>query len=113
MILTNSPYEHADRVLKFLGVRDLFDSICDIRANNLKGKPAASAFNKALEMCGGSLEDSIFLDDAEGYTDGWARLGGTAVLVCPEGKRLHTPGLPGKTYWIKDIYALPSLLEKL
>ncbi|MBQ7158957.1 MAG: HAD hydrolase-like protein [Treponema sp.] len=113
MILTNSPYEHADRVLNFLGVRDLFDSICDIRANNLKGKPAAGAFQKALEMCGGTLENSIFLDDAEGYTDGWARLGGTAILVCPEGKRLNTPDLPGKTYWIKDIYGLPAVLDKI
>lgn len=113
MILTNSPYEHADRVLRFLEVRDLFDSICDIRANDLKGKPAPTSFQKALEMCGGTLEDTIFLDDAEGYTDGWARLGGTAVLVCPEGKTLNTPGLPGKTYWLKDIYGLPELLKTL
>lgn len=113
MILTNSPYEHAQRVLEFLEVRDLFGSICDIRANNLKGKPAASAFYRALEMCGGTVQDSIFLDDAEGYTDGWARLGGIAVLVDAAGKKLNTPGLPGKTYCIKDIYELPALLKEI
>ena len=50
VILTNSPYEHADRVLSFLGVRDLFCAICDIRMNKLKGKPAATAYEKALEL---------------------------------------------------------------
>ncbi|MBQ6780970.1 MAG: HAD-IA family hydrolase [Treponema sp.] len=113
MILTNSPYEHADRVLNFLGVRDLFDSICDIRANNLKGKPAASAFQRALQMCGGTVENTLFLDDAEGYTDGWAALGGIAVLVDAEGMKLNTPNLLGKTYCIKDIYELPALLNQI
>ena len=100
-------------MLEFLGVRDLFDSICDIRMNNLKGKPAASAFQNALSLCGGSIENTVFLDDAEGYTDGWARLGGIAVLVDERGPHLNTPNLPGKTYCIKDIYELPALLEKL
>ena len=113
IILTNSPYEHADRVLRFLEVRDLFDAICDIRMNKLKGKPAAGAFRTALELCGGTVQDSIFLDDAEGYTDGWAALGGIAVLVDPDGKKLNTPDLPGTTYCIKDIYELPALLETI
>lgn len=113
MILTNSPAEHAERVLKFLGVRDLFDSICDLRMNHMKGKPYASAFNTALRMCGGTIENTLFLDDAEGYTDGWVALGGTAVLVNEGGMKLHTPNLAGRTLVIKDIYELPSLLQTL
>lgn len=113
LILTNSPYEHADRVLRHLGVRDLFSHICDIRMNGLHGKPAASAFYKALELCGGTVSDTLFLDDCESYTDGWAALGGTAVLVGDEAPTLCTQGLAGRTVQIADIYALPALLSSL
>lgn len=113
VILTNSPYEHAERVLQFLGVRDLFDAICDIRMNGLKGKPAAPAYEKALSLCGGTVADTLFLDDAEGYTDGYAALGGTAVLVRDCAPSLNTQGLPGRTLHIRDIHELPALLESL
>lgn len=113
LILTNAPYEHAERVLRHLGVRDLFCAICDIRMNSLRGKPAAAAFYKALELCGGTLEHTLFLDDCEGYTDGWAALGGTAVLVSAEPPHARTQGLRGKTMQIEDIYALPALLASL
>mgnify|MGYP002627285227 FL=1 len=113
LILTNSPYEHAERVLRHLGVREQFDAICDIRMNKLHGKPAADAFYKALELCGGTISDTLFLDDCEGYTDGWAALGGTAVLVSEEPPELCTAGLAGKTVQIKDIYELPALLASL
>ncbi len=113
VILTNAPYEHADRVLTFLEVRDLFDAICDIRQNGLKGKPAASAYERALSLCNGTVQDTLFLDDEEGYANGYAALGGTAVLVTKRERKSSSPGFPGSVIQIPDIYALPALLESI
>jgi putative hydrolase of the HAD superfamily len=81
IILTNAPMEHAERVLKKLNVIDLFDDICDLRKCNLMGKPSEYSFTKALQMCGGTLEDTVFFDDLYKYTDGYRALGGTVVVV--------------------------------
>lgn len=123
IILTNAPSEHAERVLEKLNVRDLFDEICDIRSSGLLGKPYPQAFFRALEKCGGTIDDTIFLDDMQKYTDGFAALGGTAVLVGNSpGRPLNPeagavtkehPPHPGKTLHITDIYALQKLLSTL
>ena len=126
-ILTNAPHEHSDRVLEKLGVGDLFMCVTDIRDANFYGKPYPNAYLAALNKVGANIEDTLFLDDMQKYTDGWAALGGTAVLIgSPNGKPL-TPdarpmiearkankGLPqGKTIRLASIYELPELLTKL
>ena len=42
-VLTNSPTVHANRVLDFFGIRDLFIFISDIQTNGLRGKPYQNA----------------------------------------------------------------------
>ncbi len=123
IICTNSPLEHAERVLNKLNVKDLFSCICDIRDFNFRGKPYPSAFKKALEKADGTLEDTIFVDDMVKYTDGWEALGGTAVLVGDKNghhlnpnacaKNTEPPLHQGKTYKIKNIYELKNLLTFL
>lgn len=123
IILTNAPREHAERVLDKLNVADLFDSICDIRDCKLNGKPYPEAFHTALKMCGGTIDDSVFLDDQTKYTDGFAALGGTAVLVgnkpgwslekTASAVTAEVPPHPGRTLKISSIYILPSLLKQL
>ena len=124
-ILTNSPKEHAERVLSKLNVRDLFTSICDIRDCNLNGKPYADAYRKALEKCGGTIDDSVFFDDQFKYTDGYEALGGTAVIVgTANGTHLSNSASSvlsaksekaphgGQTLRIASIYDIPSLLKQ-
>lgn len=123
IILTNSPREHAERVLARLNVRDLFDCICDIRDCQLLGKPYEEAYRIALKMCGGTVENSIFLDDMQKYTDGFASMGGTAVLVGEKnGKPLSEDSAaafkgfakhPGRTFKIKSIYQLKDVLAEI
>lgn len=123
IILTNAPAEHAERVLEKLNVRDLFDKICDIRSSGLLGKPYPAAFYCALKQCGGTIDDTLFLDDLKKYTDGFAALGGTAVLVGgkpgaplnPDAAAVtkELPPHPGKTLHITDIYGLPELISAL
>ena len=90
--------EHAERVLKKLNVIDLFDDICDLRKCNLMGKPSEYSFTKALQMCGGTLEDTVFFDDLYKYTDGYRALGGTVVVVGDNpGRHYLAAGVPTNT----------------
>ena len=121
IICTNAPREHAERVLNKLKIRDLFDSICDIRDFNLLGKPYASAFETALKLCSGNIDNTLFIDDMQKYTDGYAAMGGTAALVGDKNGKPLTPDAssafkgtaphPGKTYRIKNVYELKDLIN--
>ncbi|MDE5899688.1 MAG: HAD-IA family hydrolase [Treponemataceae bacterium] len=125
VILTNAPAEHASRVLQKLDVADLFDAVCDIRSSELFGKPYPQAFRNALAAFGGAadIENTLFLDDMRKYTDGYAALGGTAVLVGGKNGHALSPGAaavskdvpphPGRTLRIKSVYELPTLLQKI
>ena len=126
-ILTNAPHEHADRVLGKLGIADLFDAVTDIRDANFNGKPYPDAYKAALDKAGTSIDNTLFLDDMQKYTDGWAALGGTAILIgTPNGKPLsddaramiearkqNKGGKQGRTIRLKSIYELPAFLQKM
>lgn len=124
VVLTNAPREHADRVLAKLGAADLFKAVCDIRSCALMGKPYRGAYVAALEAAGGTIEDTIFLDDQFKYTDGFAALGGTAVAVggkngehisrqLLEMKYVKSRLCSGRVLHIETIYDLPALLKGL
>ena len=118
-ILTNSPREHAERVLEKLNVADQFESICDIRDCDFKGKPYESAYRRALEKCGHTIGDTLFLDDQRKYIDGYTALGGNAVLVgeadeTSDSNTSHGSDFArGRVFRIPDIYALPTLLQQI
>lgn len=136
VILTNSPREHAEHVLDFFGIRDLFcPEISDIRMNDLKGKPFEVAFRNALAILNKNRPDSsekarvsnsLFFDDYVPYLLGFTKLGGRGVLVGNAEAGPQKVGFfdvekynaerkagEGKMYRIKDIYELPSLLEPI
>ena len=123
IVLTNAPREHADRVLEKLKIADLFSAVVDIRACGLLGKPYANSYKIALEKCGGTIDDTIFLDDQYKYTDGFEALGGTALLVGnkngahlnPESAAYNkdVPPHPGRTIKIESVYDLPKILPAL
>lgn len=130
-ILTNSPREHAKRVLEKLNVADLFSDITDVRDTGYKGKPYAEAYYAALKKADCQLENALFLDDCLKYCEGWEILGGTAVLVGTKQeehlseskdalaaieKYIGQSGIPlserhGKIVQIESIYELPTLLK--
>lgn len=123
-ILTNAPHEHADTVLGKLGIADLFEAVTDIRDAGFNGKPYPDAYMAALKKVGADIENTLFLDDMQKYTDGWVALGGTAVLIgSPNGKPLaedaksmiaaraaNKSGRPGQTIRMKSIYEIKSIL---
>ena len=123
-VLTNAPHEHADTVLGKLGIADLFEAVTDIRDAGFNGKPYPDSYMAALNKVGANIENTLFLDDMQKYTDGWVALGGTAVLIGESnGKALaedaesmkkaraaNKSGRPGKTIRMKSIYEIKSIL---
>jgi putative hydrolase of the HAD superfamily len=107
-VLTNSPSEHAHRVLRKLGVADRISAVYDIRSNGLKGKPHPEAYRRACEACGVGVEEAFFVDDMPKYVRGFTDLGGRAVLVDEDG-RFADEGLPR----IRDMTELPAYLSSI
>jgi putative hydrolase of the HAD superfamily len=107
-ILTNSPLEHARRVLAKLGIAELFGAIYDIRLNNLRGKPHPEAYRKACEASGASVEETLFVDDMPRYVRGFTDIGGRGLLV-DEAGRLGGEGLP----LVRSLVELPAYLATL
>lgn len=111
-VLTNAPMSHAERVLKFFNISDLFLGIFDISYNQGKGKPQPEAFTKPLAAVHKTVEETLFLDDCPAYVQGFIKIGGRSVLI-DEKERCtdftKTSGIPS----IKSIYELPALLKHL
>lgn len=132
-ILTNSPREHAKRVLKKLNVDDLFENITDIRDCGLRGKPYADSYLNAVKKSGCKIEEVIFLDDLIKYAEGFPMIGGVAVVVgktngahLPKDAKaimeinelvalgkIKVPADKGKLLHIDSVYDLPSLLQRI
>jgi putative hydrolase of the HAD superfamily len=79
-ILTNSPREHADRVLAKIGIAGLFTHVFDMRWNGNQGKPLPAAFTRALDALGTTPETTLFIDDTPRYVLGYLDLGGRGLL---------------------------------
>ena len=125
-ILTNAPMEHAERVLQKLGISDLFDNITDIRDAKLLGKPYPHSYSAALKKSGTDLENTLFFDDMQKYTDGWTAMGGTAILIGNKNgrplsddaesllqARKMNSGRTGKTIKLSSIYDFPAIIDTL
>jgi putative hydrolase of the HAD superfamily len=105
-VLTNSPMEHAGRVLTKLGVADRFEAVYDIRFNGLRGKPHPEAYRRACEASGVGIEETLFVDDMPKYVRGFLELGGRSVLI-DEADRFAGEGLPR----IRSLAELPAILR--
>jgi putative hydrolase of the HAD superfamily len=80
-ILTNSPREHAERILHKLAISNLFTHVFDIRENKLRGKPRPEAFFHAFHTLGAAPGEVLFVDDAPAYAESCVALGGKGILL--------------------------------
>jgi putative hydrolase of the HAD superfamily len=108
VILTNSPMEHALRIVRRLGVEDAFTSIVDIRRNRLKGKPHPEAYLTALKELGCQSHEAVLFDDYTVFLEGFIRIGGHAVLVDEAGTRAGNGYLS-----IKTIFEYPRIVSTI
>jgi putative hydrolase of the HAD superfamily len=104
-ILTNSPMEHAKRILAYLELDDLFDSVFDLRYNGFEGKPSKRAYLRVLDELDLEACRVLFVDDHLSNLMPFRELGGQVLLVDEDGN--HSPDVPVIRY-LKD---LPSFLK--
>ena len=107
-ILTNSPLEHAERVLTRLGVRRFFERIFDLRYNGYTGKPDDGVYARALAEVGRSAPEVMLVDNHLDYLEPFRALGGLVLLIDESG--LAALQLPGDVPWLRDIKELPAFL---
>jgi len=107
-IFTNSPREHAERILARLGVADRFEAIYDIRFNGLHGKPDREAIGRVCSACGVKPVEALFVDDSPKYVRGFIDSGGHGVLR-DEGGRHGDSGLTS----VRNLCELPALIAAL
>ena len=86
-VLTNSPMEHALRVLEHLEIRDCFDRIFDLRFNGYKGKPAKALYERVLREIQREAGEVLFVDDHTDYLESFRNLGGKILLVDEQSDR--------------------------
>jgi len=110
IVLTNSPIEHAERVLARLGIADRFIRIIDIRYNRFCGKPHREAFDNGVSAVGASsAEEVLFIDDLPRYVLPFLEIGGQGLLVDETGKHDRLGhGLPT----IRKITELETFLRR-
>jgi len=107
-ILTNAPREHAERVLRALGIAHCFCGITDIRSNGLMGKPHAGSYLKALSSNKFSLGATVYVDDLPKYVKGYLDLGGAGILK-DETDRFPELTMPR----IHSLAELPAEIERI
>lgn len=84
-IFTNSPAEHAGRVLRSLGIARHFPLIFDVRFLEFVPKPNLSAYTRALDALGVSAEETLLVEDTPQNIPPARRLGMRTILVDEHG----------------------------
>ncbi|KAI9228735.1 MAG: HAD-like domain-containing protein [Piptocephalis tieghemiana] len=112
---TNAGLNHAQRVLKILGVADLFEGItyCDYSVPDFPCKPEERAYAKAIREAGITKETPCYLvDDSPKNIDAAKALGWTAVHVNSTRDSMNDPRTHGH-YQISKVTDLPNVLPDL
>jgi putative hydrolase of the HAD superfamily len=107
-VLTNSPLEHAERVLKRLGVRPLFERVFDLRFNGYTGKPDAGVYARVLGELGRPAAEVLLVDNHLDYLAPFREMGGSVLLIDENGGSGN--GLPAGVPRLRDIKELPAFL---
>ncbi|ADD72308.1 pyrimidine 5'-nucleotidase [Treponema pallidum] len=110
--LTNAPRVHAQRVLDFFHLSDLFLDVFDITYHAGKGKPHHSCFVRTLEAVHKTVQETLFVDDCLMHVRAFIALGGHAVLVDERDCHAELPPSARMTR-VKTIYELPAHLARL
>lgn len=106
VVFTNSTVEHAARVLKALGIADLFERIVDIRALNFVHKPRLEAYERLLALLDTSGPACILIDDRDVNLQPAKQLGMTTILV-------NGPPQEGVDFAVRSVLEVGPLIQRL
>ncbi|KAJ4263423.1 putative suppressor of disruption of TFIIS [Fusarium torreyae] len=112
-LLTNAYVNHGQRVVRLLGVDDLFEGLtyCDYEQVPFVCKPQKDMFLKAMKEAGVSdTSKCYFVDDSHKNCVGAQKAGWTAVHFVEEG--LPTPQTPASQYQIRSLEDLRSIYSE-
>ena len=85
-IFTNADRHHANRVLKELGIADLFSGIIDLISMDFVVKPNPKSYQIALARAGGvDPKNCVLFDDLLANLNGAKKIGFTTALVGENG----------------------------
>ncbi|KAF7846469.1 hypothetical protein BT93_L4296 [Corymbia citriodora subsp. variegata] len=112
-LFTNAYVTHGKRVVKLLGVDDMFEGItyCDYGASTFLCKPSPDMFRKAMKEAGiSSTKDCYFVDDSTINAIGATKFGWTAVhFVEPE---VQPPSTQAAKYQISNLEELRDIFPQ-
>ena len=112
-LLTNAYITHGKRVVRLLGVDDLFEGItfCDYGAHPFLCKPAPDMFAKAMREAGiKAVKDCYFVDDSAINATGAEKFGWSSVhLVEPNDK---PPAKSASRHQIRHLEELRGLFPQ-
>lgn len=108
IIFTNSPREHAERVLDCLGIAQHFEAIFDLRYFAFVAKPGQAAYQLVLDELGLDGAAAVMLEDSLANLPPAKALGMTTVLV-DESQTVQT----GADLIVPTIYAALSAVQAL
>ncbi len=85
LILTNGTRNHADEVLRRLGIDKHFEDIFDIKSAELEPKPNAAVYERFLARHKVAPKQAVLFEDLARNLEVPHALGMTTVLVVPQG----------------------------
>ncbi|KAF4455578.1 pyrimidine 5'-nucleotidase [Fusarium austroafricanum] len=109
-LLTNAYVNHGKRVVRLLGVEDLFEGLtyCDYSKIPFVCKPQKDMYLKAMKEAGVSdLSKCFFVDDSYNNCVGARKAGWTAIHFVEKG--FPMPDTPASQYQIRHLEELRSL----
>jgi len=109
-LFTNAYVNHGRRVVRLLGIEDLFEGLtyCDYSTLPIICKPHKDMFTKAMKEAGVERpEDCYFVDDSHSNCVGAQAFGWTAAHLVEEG--LPEPPTKASQYQIKSLEELRKI----
>ncbi|KAI0152207.1 pyrimidine 5-nucleotidase [Hypoxylon sp. NC0597] len=112
-LLTNAYVNHGRRVVKLLGVDDLFEGLtyCDYSQIPIICKPHKDMYAKAMKEAGVErVEDCYFVDDSYANVASAEKIGWASVHLVEEG--LPVPEIPASKYQIRHLEELRNVFPQ-
>jgi putative hydrolase of the HAD superfamily len=87
IVFTNASREHAERVLRQLGIRQHFSRIVDVRDVGFESKPQPAAYRRVCDLLDARPEECLLVEDNVRNLRPAKALGMVTVLVGEDGSR--------------------------
>jgi len=111
-VFTNADNNHANRVLKILGLVDCFDGVIDIRAIDFACKPDKIAYQRALNITGDDdPANCVIFDDAVRNLAPAREMGFYTILVGKDGSEPSVDQSIPSLHDLRD--CMPELWDKV